>query len=72
MTPLVVGGLADVAGFMLAGADGVRCTTREDVEAAITPDRLLIFSPAAAALVADRIAAWQRSGQGPLFVVLED
>ena len=71
MIPLVIGTPHDVAGFALAGADGVSCRTRDEVEAAIAPDRLLIFSASAAALIADRIAAWQHSGQGPLFVVLE-
>ena len=72
MIPLVIGTPHDVAGFALAGADGARCATRDEVEAAIAPDRLLIFSAGAAALIADRIAAWRRGGQGPLFVVLEE
>ena len=72
MIPLVIGTPHDVAGFALAGADGARCATRQEVEAVIDPERLLIFSESAAALIADEIAAWRRSGNGPLFVVLEE
>lgn len=72
MIPLVIGTPRDVAGFALAGAEGVTCATRDEVEAAIAPDRLLIFSAGAAALIAARIAAWRRSGEGPLFAVLEE
>lgn len=35
MKPLVVGSREDVAGFALAGVDGVVCATREDAEQAI-------------------------------------
>ena len=71
MIPLVIGTPHDVAGFALAGADGVTCATRDEIDAAIAPDRLLIFSADAAALAAERIEAWRRDGRGPLFAVLE-
>jgi vacuolar-type H+-ATPase subunit F/Vma7 len=48
MIPLVVGTRDDVAGFALAGIDGVVCTTREDADRAIAAapdDTLLIVSP---------------------------
>ena len=48
MTPLVVGTPEDVAGFALAGIEGVVCTTREEAERAIADaaaDTLLIVSP---------------------------
>ena len=35
MKPLAIGSREDVAGFALAGVDGVVCATREDVEQAI-------------------------------------
>lgn len=48
MTPLVVGTPEDVAGFALAGIEGVVCTTREDADRAIAgavEGTLLIVSP---------------------------
>ncbi|HEX6161698.1 MAG TPA: V-type ATP synthase subunit F [Thermoanaerobaculia bacterium] len=48
MTPLVVGTPEDVAGFALAGIEGVVCTTRGEAERAIADaaaDTLLILSP---------------------------
>ena len=48
MTPLVVGTPEDVAGFALAGIEGVGCTTREEADRAIAraaADTLLIVSP---------------------------
>ena len=47
MKPLVAGSREDVAGFALAGVDGVVCTTREDAEEAIAradEDTLLFVS----------------------------
>ena len=47
MKPLVVGSREDVAGFALAGVDGVVCATRDDAEQAIAradEDTLLIVS----------------------------
>jgi vacuolar-type H+-ATPase subunit F/Vma7 len=35
MTPLVVGTREDVAGFALAGIDGVVCATRQEADQAI-------------------------------------
>ena len=48
MTPLVVGTPEDVAGFALAGLEGVVCTTREEADRAIAgaaEGTLLIVSP---------------------------
>lgn len=48
MTPLVVGTREDVAGFALAGIEGVVCETREEADRAIAraaEDTLLIVSP---------------------------
>ncbi len=48
MTPLVVGTREDVAGFALAGIEGVVCTTRDEAEKAIakaSADTLVIVSP---------------------------
>ena len=48
MTPLVVGTPEDVAGFALAGIEGVVCTTRDEADRAIAraaADTLLIVSP---------------------------
>ena len=48
MKPLVVGTPEDVAGFALAGIEGVVCMTREEAERAIAgaaKETLLIVSP---------------------------
>jgi vacuolar-type H+-ATPase subunit F/Vma7 len=48
MTPLVVGTPEDVAGFALAGIQGVVCATREEADRAIATaaeGTLLIVSP---------------------------
>lgn len=59
MTPLVIGTGEDVAGFALAGIEGVVCGTREEAERAIAqapPEMLLIVSrELAAALPRDRL-----------------
>lgn len=61
MTPLVVGTPEDVAGFALAGIEGVVCTTREDADRAIAgaaEGTLLIVSPEfARALPHERLGA---------------
>jgi vacuolar-type H+-ATPase subunit F/Vma7 len=47
MRPLVVGTREDVAGFALAGIDGVVCTTRQEADQAIVQagtDTLVIVS----------------------------
>jgi vacuolar-type H+-ATPase subunit F/Vma7 len=48
MKPLVIGTREDVAGFALAGLEGVVCATREEAGQAILradEDTLLIISP---------------------------
>lgn len=48
MTPLVIGTQEDVAGFALAGIEGVACATREEAGQAIAradEGMLLIISP---------------------------
>lgn len=48
MKPLVVGSREDVAGFALAGVEGVVCATREEAGQAIAradEETLLILSP---------------------------
>ena len=48
MKPLVIGTREDVAGFALAGIEGVVCATREEADQAISradEGRLLIISP---------------------------
>jgi vacuolar-type H+-ATPase subunit F/Vma7 len=61
MTPLVVGTPEDVAGFALAGIEGVVCATREEANRAIAraaADTLLIVSPEfAGALPRERLGA---------------
>lgn len=61
MTPLVVGTPEDVAGFALAGIEGVVCTTREEADRAIAgaaEGTLLIVSPEfAGALPRERLGA---------------
>lgn len=47
MTPFVIGSREDVAGFALAGIDGVECATREEAGAALAKagtDTLIIMS----------------------------
>jgi len=49
MKPLVIGTREDVAGFALAGVDGVICSTREEAEAAVAhagDDTLVLLSAA--------------------------
>ncbi len=73
MTPLIVGMREDVVGFALAGVGGMICSTSDDVERALTavgPDQVVVLSAVAAALASERIAEWEKSGRGPLFVVL--
>lgn len=73
MTPLVIGTREDVAGFALAGVGGTICATANDVERAfdkLPADAIVILSPTAAILAAARIADWEKSGSGPLFVIL--
>jgi vacuolar-type H+-ATPase subunit F/Vma7 len=73
MTPLVLGTRADVVGFALAGVAGTICTTVDDVERAFTDftgEEIVILSATAALLAADHIAEAEKSGRGPLFVVL--
>lgn len=70
MTPHVIGTRDDVAGFALAGVRGSICTTRAEIERALTTDALFLISADAAAVVKEKLEAWQRSGRGPLFVVL--
>lgn len=62
MTPLVIGTPEDVAGFALAGVDGVVCATPAEAEEAIAraaPDALVIVSAGLAAggwrLAGDRL-----------------
>lgn len=61
MTALVVGTPEDVAGFALAGIEGVVCATREEADRAIAraaEDTLLIVSPEfAGALPRERLGA---------------
>lgn len=48
MKPLVIGTREDVAGFALAGIEGVVCSTREEADQAISraeEGMLLIISP---------------------------
>lgn len=48
MKPLVIGTREDVAGFALAGVEGVVCATREEADQAISragEDTLIIISP---------------------------
>lgn len=71
MKPLVIGTKDDVAGFALAGVEGVVCSNREDVEKAmafVNSETLVMFSPSAAAVAHDRLPYWQR--HGPVFVVM--
>jgi vacuolar-type H+-ATPase subunit F/Vma7 len=73
MIPFVVGTREDVVGFALAAVGGVICSTVDEVEHAfgnLREDQIVILSAAAAAPVADRITEWEKSGRGPLFVVL--
>ena len=54
MKPLDIGSREDVAGFALAGVDGVVCATREDAEQALTradEDTLFFVSPELAQVV---------------------
>jgi vacuolar-type H+-ATPase subunit F/Vma7 len=47
MTPFVIGSREDVAGFALAGIDGVACATRDEADAALAragADALIIMS----------------------------
>jgi vacuolar-type H+-ATPase subunit F/Vma7 len=63
MKPLVVGSREDVAGFALAGIDGVVCTTREEagkLVAQATDDTLVLLSSAFASAMTG----------GPFVVVL--
>lgn len=62
MTPFVIGSREDVAGFALAGIDGVACATREEADAALAragTDALVIMSAefARAALLGPLIVA---------------
>jgi vacuolar-type H+-ATPase subunit F/Vma7 len=63
MTPLVVGTREDVAGFALAGIDGVVCATRQEADQAIAraDQDTLVFVSAEFAREAPR---------GPLVVAL--
>jgi vacuolar-type H+-ATPase subunit F/Vma7 len=63
MTPFVIGSREDVAGFALAGIDGVACATREEAGAALDradSDALIIMS-------AEFVRA---AAAGPLIVAL--
>ena len=67
MNPLAVGSREDVAGFALAGVDGVVCATREDAEQAIAradEGALLILSAEFA------VGSSRSAGDGRLVVVL--
>lgn len=73
MTPLVIGAREDVIGFALAGVTGTICSTVDEVEHAlesVSPDQIVILSACSALLVSGRIAEWEKSGRGPMFVVL--
>ena len=56
MKPLVVGTREDVAGFALAGVEGVVCATRDEAAQAIAraDDDTLLFVSAELAPVVDR------------------
>lgn len=56
MKPFVVGTREDVAGFALAGVEGVVCATRDEAAQAIAraDDDTLLFVSAELAPVADR------------------
>ena len=57
MKPLVIGTREDVAGFALAGIEGVVCETREEVARAMTqagPESLVIVSDVAQTLLSVR------------------
>lgn len=71
MKPLVIGTREDVAGFALAGVEGVVCASRDDVEKAmetVTNETLVLFSPTVAAVAHERLPEWQK--HGPVFVVM--
>ncbi|HLJ73422.1 MAG TPA: V-type ATP synthase subunit F [Thermoanaerobaculia bacterium] len=70
MTPVVIGTRDDVVGFALAGVDGTVCSTAGEADRALSqlaPDQIVILSHGVAS---DRIAEWEKSGRGPMFVVL--
>ncbi len=74
--PVLIGTAADARGLTLAGVDSHVCTTGEEVEQTVdeilqsVAHPLLILSSVSAEEIADRIAAWRRTGTGPPFVVL--
>lgn len=73
MTPRVIGTREDVAGFALAGVEGTICESQEDVQrawSALRDDEIAILSPAAALMIAERMAEAEEHDTGPLFVVL--
>lgn len=76
MKPFVIGTRHDVAGFALAGVEGVTASSREGIESEIaragTDDTIFIVSSSVARVISDHLEQWAKSGLGPLLVVLPE
>jgi vacuolar-type H+-ATPase subunit F/Vma7 len=76
VSTFVIGTPIDVRGFSLAGVQGYVCESRDEVDRCVDEilradaEAVLIVSPSAFELVADRFTRWRREGSGPVFEVL--